>query len=197
MKATNANQNIETTSTRKIAEAVRTFGANLKGAVESLAAAARVYADAVSKYGDEACDAFQKAYPGITQTTWDKMRRVANGGLVPEAMLISDVAASRIERLPLKEQQKMLGGKKTLRVVTQSGNVKDKALSKLTPIEYDAVFSRSGKIRNEDEQRKFYADAAARRRVTPDYTVEGNVLRVFRATKFTKAELVEIIGKMK
>lgn len=173
----------------EIMQAVREFGATLKGAVEQLAQSARIYTDAVTKYGDEACDAFQKAYPG--------MRRVANGGLVPEAMLISDVAASRIERLPLKEQQKMLGGKKTLRVVTQRGEVKDKGLSKLTPIEYDAVFSRSGKIRSVDEQRKFYADAAARRRVTPDYTVEGNVLRVFRATKFTKAELVEIVGRMK
>ena len=181
----------------EIMQAVREFGATLKGAVEQLAQSARIYTDAVTKYGDEACDAFQKAYPGITQTTWDKMRRVANGGLVPEAMLISDVAASRIERLPLKEQQKMLGGKKTLRVVTQRGEVKDKGLSKLTPIEYDAVFSRSGKIRSVDEQRKFYADAAARRRVTPDYTVEGNVLLVFRATKFTKAELIEIIGRMK
>lgn len=195
MKATNAKQNKKHNT--EIAEAVRSFGIVLKGAVESLAQAARVYADAVTKYGDEACAAFQKAYPGITQTTWDKMRRVANGGLVPEAMLISDLAASRIERLPLKEQQKMLGGKKTLRVVTPRGEVHDKGLSKLTPIEYDAVFSQSGKIRTVDEQRKFYADAAARRSVTPAYIVEGNVLRVFRATKFTKAELVEIIGKMK
>lgn len=191
------NTTPETSNARKIAEAVREFGANLKGAVESLARSARVYADAVAKYGDEACAAFQNAYPGITPATWDKMRRVANGGLVPEGLLISDRAAARIERLPLKEQQKMLGGKKTIRVVTARGTVEDKGLSKLTPFEYDAVFSQSGKIRSVDEQRKFYADAAARRRVTPDYTVEGNVLRVFRATKFTKAELVEIVGRMK
>lgn len=187
----------ETNNARKIAEAVREFGANLKGAVESLARAARVYADAVAKYGDEACEAFQNAYPGVTPATWDKMRRVANGGLVPEAMLISDRAAARIERLPLKEQQKMLGGKKTLRVVTARGTVEDKPLSRLSPCEYDAVFSQSGKIRTESEQRKFYADAAARKRVTKDYAIEGNCLRVFRATKFTKAELVEIVGRMK
>jgi hypothetical protein len=187
----------ETSNARKIAEAVREFGANLKGAVESLARAARVYADAVAKYGDEACEAFQNAYPGVTPATWDKMRRVANGGLVPEAMLISDRAAARIERLPIKEQQKMLGGKKTLRVVTARGTVEDKPLSRLSPCEYDAVFSQSGKIRTEAEQRKFYADAAARKRVTKDYAIEGNCLRVFRATKFTKAELVEIVGRMK
>ena len=191
------NKTPETSNARKIAEAVREFGANLKGAVESLARAARVYADAVAKYGDEACEAFQNAYPGVTPATWDKMRRVANGGLVPEAMLISDRAAARIERLPLKEQQKMLGGKKTLRVVTARGTVDDKPLSRLSPCEYDAVFSQSGKIRTEAEQRKFYADAAARKRVTKDYAIEGNCLRVFRATKFTKAELVEIVGRMK
>lgn len=187
----------KTSNAREIANAVREFGANLKGAVECLARSARIYADAVAKYGDEALAAFQSAYPGVTPATWDKMRRVANGGLVPEGLLLSDRAASRIERLPLKEQQKMLGGKKTLRVVTQCGEVKDKGLARLTPIEYDAVFSQSGKIRTVDEQRKFYADAAARQRVTPAYTIEGNVLRVFRATKFTKAELIEIVGRMK
>lgn len=182
---------------REIANAVREFGANLKSAVECLARSARIYADAVAKYGDEACAAFQNAYPGVTPATWSKMLRVANGGLVPEGLLLSDRAASRIERLPLKEQQKMLGGKKTLRVVTPRGEVRDKGLSKLTPIEYDAVFSQSGKIRTVDEQRKFYADAAARQSARMDYAVEGNVLRVFRATKFTKAELVKIIGGMK
>ena len=191
------NTPTETSNARKIDRAVREFGTHLKGAVESLAIAARIYADAVAQFGDEACAAFQSAYPGVTAATWDKMRRVANGGLVPEAMLISDRAAARIERLPPKEQQKMLGGKKTLRVVTARGAVEDKPLNKLTPIEYEAVFSQSGKIRTPDEQRKFYADAAARKRVTPDYIVEGNVLRVFRATKFTKAELVEIVGRMK
>ena len=187
----------KTSNAREIANAVHEFRVNLKGAVECLARSARIYADAVAKYGDEACAAFQNAYPGVTPATWDKMRRVANGGLVPEGLLLSDRAASRIERLPLKEQQKMLGGKKTLRVVTPRGEVQDKGLSKLTPIEYDAVFSQSGKIRTVDEQRKFYADAAARQRARTDYAVEGNVLRVFRATKFTKAELVEIIGRMK
>ena len=187
----------KTSNAREIANAVREFGANLKGAVECLARSARIYADAVAKYGDEACAAFQNAYPGVTPATWDKMRRVANGGLVPEGLLLSDRAASRIERLPLKEQQKMLGGKKTLRVVTPRGEVQDKGLSKLTPIEYDAVFSQSGKIRTVAEQRKFYADAADRQRAKTNYAVEGNVLRVFRATKFTKAELVEIIGRMK
>jgi len=187
----------KTSNASEIANAVREFGANLKGAVECLARSARIYADAVAKYGDEACAAFQNAYPGVTPATWGKMRRVANGGLVPEGLLLSDRAASRIERLPLKEQQKMLGGKKTLRVVTPRGEVRDKGLSKLTPIEYDAVFSQSGKIRTVDEQRKFYADAAARQSARMDYAVEGNVLRVFRATKFTKAELVKIIGGMK
>lgn len=197
MNETTDTAALDAAKTRRINRAVRAFGVELKGAVASLERAAHIYADAVTKDGDDACRAFAEAYPGVTPATWDKMRIVANGGLVPEGLLISDRAAARIGRLPLKEQQKMLGGKKTLRVVTARGTVADKGLCDLTPMEYDAVFSASGKIRTETEQRKFYADSAARRRVTPDYAIEGNTLRVFRATKFTKAELLEIVGRMK
>jgi hypothetical protein len=191
------NKTPETSNARKIAEAVRVFGAFLSGAVESLAKSARVYADAVTKYGDEACAAFKKAYPGVTQTTWDKMRLVAKGSLVPETLLLSDRVSARIGYLPLSEQRKMLGGKKTVQVVTPRGTVACKALSSLSPTEEDALFSASGKKRTIAEQREWYADRLADKQGRAAYEVRGNFLVVYRATKIGKAELLDIVRRMK
>ena len=184
-------------NSQKIAEAVSAFKSKMTGAVEALEAAARIYADAVTKYGDEACRAFKRAYPGVTQATWDKMRLVSKGSLVPEALLISDRAAARIGYLPVKDQRKMLSGKKTLQVVTPRGTVVTKALSALSATEEDAIFSESGKKRTLAEQRAWYADRLADKQERAAYEVRGNFLIVYRATKFGKAELLEIVGRMR
>ena len=187
----------ETNNARKIAEAVSQYGATISCAVESLARAARIYADAVAKYGDEACAAFKKAYPGVTQTTWDKMRLVAKGSLVPETMLLSDRVSARIGYLPVSEQRKMLSGRKTVQVVTARGTVANKALSALSPTEEDALFSASGKKRTIAEQREWYAHRLADRQGRAAYEVRGNFLVVYRATKIGKAELLDIVRRMK
>ena len=181
----------------KIKEAVAEYKAAIGSATDSLYRASKIYADAVTKYGDEACRAFKAAFPGVTQTTWDKMRLVAKDALVPEVLLVSDRTAARIGYLPIEEQRKMLSGKKSMQVVTPRGKVVTKALTALSSTEEDALFSESGKKRTIEEQRKWYAARNAEKRDTPAYEVRGNVLVVFRATKFGKAELLDIVGRMK
>lgn len=181
----------------EIMQAVIAFRAKMGGAAEALFEASVIYANAVAKYGDDACRAFDKAYPGVTQTTWDKMRLVAKGSLVPEALLCSDRISSRIGYLPIEEQRNVLGGKKAVQVVTPKGKVVTKALPRLSAKDEDAVFEKSGRVRTVAEQRKWYAEKASNEATSPAYEVRGNILIVHRATKFGKDELVEIIGRMK
>ena len=181
----------------EIMQAVIAFRAKMAGAAEALFEASKIYAAAVTKYGDAACRAFDEAFPGVTKTTWDKMRLVAKGALVPEALLISDRISARISYMPIEEQRETLGGRKTVQVVTPRGKVETKALSRLTPKDEDAVFTKHGSVRTVEEQRRFYAEKIATSENSPAYEVRGNILIVHRATKFGKAELVEIVGRMK
>ena len=182
----------------EIMQAVIAFRAKMGSAAEALYEASVIYAKAVAKFGDDACKAFDEAYPGVTKTTWDKMRLVAKGALVPEALLVSDRISARIGYMSIEEQRNILGGKKTVQVVTPRGKVETKALPRLTAKDEDAVFSQSGQIRTVAEQRKWYAEKAATTQPqSPAYEVRGNILIVYRATKFGKAELLEIVGRMK
>jgi len=196
MKATNATNSKK--QQNEIKQAVNAFRAKMSSAADALYEASVIYADAVTNFGDDACKAFDEAYPGVTKTTWDKMRLVAKGALVPEALLISDRIAARIGYMPIDEQKKVLGGKKTVQVVTPRGKVETKAFPRLTAKDEDAVFSQSGRIRTVAEQRKWYAEKASTTQPqSPAYEVRGNILIVYRATKFGKTELLDIVRKMK
>ena len=181
----------------EISKAVSAFRTKIAGAAEGLYEASKIYADAVTRHGDDACRAFDKAFPGVSRATWDKMRLVAKDALVPEALLVSDRVAARIGYLPIDEQRKRLGGRKTVKVVTPTGNVVTKALARLTPNDERTVFSPSGKIRTEAEQRKWIAERTASAPASQAYEVRGNFLVVFRATKIGKAELLDIVRRMK
>lgn len=180
----------------KIGKCIKKFSCLMTGAVESLENAARVYADAIDKYGDEAHYAFKDAFPSVTAATWDKLRLVAKQSIVPELLLLSDRIGARIARLPISTQRKMLSGVKRVTVVTPSGRTTEKALAQLTPEEEARVFGETGKMRTKSEQLRYIAERATKRQVCAAYDIEGNVLVVHRATRIGKAELLDIVKRM-
>jgi len=181
---------------REIANAVIRFKGEMTSAGDSLTRAAKIYADTIAKFGDSAGEAFRKEYPWVTTVTWTKLLRLAAGQIIPEMVLLSDRIYKSHEDADLETQRKMLGGKKTLRVVTKTMKVVDKPISDILPEEAKCLFKHDGSTRTVDEQLEFMKNT---KKDPPkkDYEVCGEVLIVHRATRIGKCELVKILEQMK
>lgn len=187
----------DNTNKKPLRDYLAEYRVALGGAVEQLKRAATVYAKAVAEYGDEAAIAFHKAYPGVSATTWEKMRLVGTDSAVPEIMLLTDRVGARIMRLPLAKQRAMIGGKTKLEIVTPRGNIVRKPFTALTRTEEDAAFKENGEKRTVAEMRAYYAEKTADHEVLKPYDVQGNVLVIHRACRIGKAELVQILEAMR
>lgn len=181
---------------KTIEEYLAAFGRSLRGASEKLLAASREYVSAVDDYGDRAVVAFGREYPGVSEATWGKMLLVGRGGAVPEIIMLSDRTANAVARLDVKEQARMLGGKKTVAVVNRRGKLERKPLARLTPSDEKVAFDESGRLRTEAQQRAYLAARASEGVRTAPWEITGNILVVHRAVRISRSELVEILERM-
>lgn len=181
---------------KAIAVAVKKFGTHMCGVAKQLTAAAKTYASAVTKYGDEAREAFSAAYPGVSAGRWVLMEMVAAREIVSEALLLTDRVAMKVSKLDIGTQRKMLGGKTFIEVVKPDGTVKERALTDLTQWEEDTVFAESGEMRTVEEQKAFLEERTSRKGEVADWSVVGNRLVVRRAMSFGKEELEAILREM-
>ena len=186
----------------KIARAVSEYGKMAKSGRESLLAAARVYAKAVSDFGQKAEEAFRKAYPSTSRKTWDMFRRIGNGDLVVTALMCpSDYVISVVSTLPFSVQETLFGGLETEPVkqdVFIQGRVCTKyAMEMSGPEIVSLVDTKARRLRTVEEQKALHpptltATVKSRADIIGPYTVEGGVLVVARSCIIGKNELASI-----
>lgn len=186
----------QTKPARSLDSFVVEFGQKMGSAVKQIAAAAKVYATACLNYPDEAVEAFRRAYPGVTLSTFDRLRVIGNGDACPEVLLLSDRMACRVARLPLADQRAALQGAEEVEIVTPRGTTVRRPLVGLSAKEEAVVFDEEGRRRSLEQQRAYYV-ARAKRPVAKPYAIEGAFLVVRRACRIGRTELATILGRMK
>lgn len=186
---------------KTINQFVASFANHLGAGIQSIYLAAKEYADAVVEYPDKASEEFHKAFPQVTEATWDKMRLVGSGSAVPAIMLVSDRLAFKIARMPIDKQKSIFGTDAPLRIVNRTtGKVERVRIADITARQERILFDdEKNEVRSVAQQKKFVEtlnDGDAKESLPP-YEVQGNVLFVRRRCNIGREELVRIIGSMR
>ena len=83
------------------------FSNHMKKGADHIQAACKIYADAVMN-DHTAVYEFERAFPYITQSTWDKMRLAGTGAIEARIIMLSDRLGAKLIRLPLDEQRRLM-----------------------------------------------------------------------------------------
>lgn len=183
---------------RSLSAYLADFHTHFSSGIESITKAAKCYADAVREHSDKARNAFHKAYPAVTEATWEKLRLIGNGDMHPAIMLCTDRIGARLARLPMCQQKKLLDGRTHFRCVNRTtGEVESVALSDLKP-RHERILFDGDKLRSVNEQRAYAMQMteSAKTVAGPPYVIEGGLLVVVRACRLGVNELKAIIKKI-
>ena len=181
-----------------MAEYVKGFSQHIGAAIDHIQQAANIYAEAINTYGEAAHDAFAKAYPHVTQNTWDKLRLVGNGEADAKIMLLSDKFAARIVRLPIEVQHETLNGDSFCVVNPTTRKMENVNYGEIKPRHERILFDdERGRVRGIEEQVR-YIDEQNRRRKSRElpYTVETDAIVVHKACRIGKVELEDALEVM-
>lgn len=185
-------------ATPNMAEYVKGFSQHIGAAIDHIQQAANIYAEAINTYGETAHDAFSKAYPHVTQNTWDKLRLVGNGEADAKIMLLSDKFAARIVRLPIEVQHETLNGDSFCVVNPTTRKMENVNYGEIKPRHERILFDdERGRVRDIGEQVR-YIDEQNRRRKSRElpYTVETDAIVVHKACRIGKVELEDALEAM-
>ena len=168
---------------------IANFSDHMRQGAEHIAKACKIYSDAVANDHTAAYE-FEKAFPYITTTTWDKMRLAGCGAMEPKILLLSDRLGAKLIKLPLDEQRRIVC--EDIEIIKPSGKTIKKNARNLTETEEVQVFTKTGAIRTASQQKTIIADKS---KVVP-YAINGNVLNVRRTCVLSLKELKAIVRKM-
>ena len=169
------------------------FGVQLEKGAEHIAQACKIYSDAILEDHLIAYE-FEKAYPYITSSTWDKMRLAGCGSIEPKILLLSDRMGQKLIRLPLDEQHKIIC--EDIEIIKPNKPPVKKKLRKMAPAEIKQVFTSSMKVRTPEQQKQVIKKAKHGTAKAVPYYVEGKTLNVKRACILSLQELKLIVAKM-
>lgn len=176
------------------------FKANMGSAEESIRLAAKAYADAVLHYPTRAQTVFHNAYPHVSDLFWDKLRLIGNGDVHPCVLLFSDKMSWKIARMPMREQKRILDGRKTFEVVDrQTGNVERVSFTALKPRHESVLFDdKRNKFRTVEEQREFILNETKDRKTGGvPYVINGDTCVILRKCVLGVSEVEHILKIMK
>lgn len=175
---------------------IKRLGQLLTGAVEAIQEAGKILVELIAE-DEDAFEKIKKALPHVTEKSLIRIRKVGLGLLDPRIMIDGSHAARRLESLPI-ERQKFYWENPIPVVVSTLGRpeIVQKNARELTYKEVSTVFSKDG-IRNPTEQISVLRE---RREIKPEkikrYEIMGDYIFFYEKSKFTRAELEEIIEKM-
>ena len=183
----------------EIKQAVLKFGIEVGATIESLRRAAKVYADIIAKYGAEAEAAFKASYSNVSEGTWEKLRLIGNGDLMPHVLLMSGTMAQRVMRMKKSEQEEFMHDNNGVEVFNeQTRKVEFVKYVDLKPRHERILFDEKGNVRTIEEQKAFVeaAPAVPVKRATVAYCIDGDTLVVNRKCRIGKNELAGILRRM-
>ena len=181
-----------------LAAYVSKFSTHIGTAIEAIDNAAKVYAEALNKYGEEAQAAFCDAYPHVTPNTWEKFRAVGNGDANPNILLFSDKFAKKVMRMPRHVQDDVLNGNSFEVFNTTTRKVEHVTYSEISPRVEKILFDDTRScIRTIPEQVAYSKVMESERKfANRPYRVHSDHLEVMRACSIGRGELENIMEEM-
>lgn len=174
------------------------FGEKLKLGMSAIRDAAEIYVKALRQYSF-AQRRFEERYPDIKKDTWQRLRDIGSGKLVPEAMMFRPVAAQTYRALPIKTQKALISG--SVDLALNDGTVVNVPYARLSDSQCGVVVNVSeGKIRSIEEQREILKKnlKPKRKRVAKKgYRVIGDTVKFFADTILTVMDIERILAEMK
>ena len=190
--------------TAMLAEGIKKFKKYLGDAVEAILKAGRQFAEDLERFPKDAPSAYKTAFPNVTDKSWELLRRIGNGDLVPTAFFIErDSTISLVSRLPYRTQVILLGDVDTPATpqnVWDGRREKVKLVKEMTRVEVQRLIDvGTCKIRPIAEQ-KHYCPVeiveGVESEATAPYTVLGNVVKIKRKCEIGLNELARIAKKL-
>jgi len=205
MKAKNGNKK-EVPGSKKesakqdgIKQAIAKFCVEMETGFSAIGRAAKIYVETTARYGMEAEAQFKAAYPNVTDTTWDKLRRVGNGDLPPQSLLLTGMVFARVERMGPQERAKFFKDENGVEVYNpQLRKPEFVAYSKIGPRHEKVLYKEDGTMRTMEEQKAFVEDKpkAEPARPLPTYQIVNDTLVVNRRCTIGRKELTGILARM-
>lgn len=173
------------------------FRAAFAKAEEGFVEAAKVYCEAIDKYGDDARKRFAAACPRISSSTWRCLERLGSGNLDARLLMTSSCGAAALRRIPGPMQTAAID--KGVEVLIANGETLIVQIDNLTPAQARQVFS-NDHIRDIAAQRAWLetnAPTVARPMVAaPAWEVKGGKVNVNRACSLTRLDLARMLAEM-
>ena len=165
------------------------FGEHMKKGADHISKACSIYSEAVQNDHTAAYE-FQKEYPYITQSTWDKMRLIGCGAIEPKILLLSDRLGNKLIKLPRDEQRKIVC--EDIEII-KNNKVVEKSITEFTPKNVELVFTKNMKVLTVKQQMEKISKEKSK---TVPYTIIGKTLKINRRCFLSLKELKEIVKKM-
>ena len=105
-------------SFKSISQYIEEFQGHMAFGIQSIHAAACIYATAVRKFPTNGAKRFREKFPKIGEDTWTVLKLIGNEKLVPEAYMMNRKSAVKFAKIPV-EQQRVLVASKGVTVVSQ------------------------------------------------------------------------------
>ena len=170
----------------------------IKG-MEAWQQAGRIIADIVDK-DPSAIDQICASNPHITAGILRSLERIGRSELLPELLLKSGPAYSKLRDLPIAAQRRYMKDPIPVLIQTQNGpDVLNVSIENLTPKQVRQVFA-GDCVRNEAAQRAWLADNTIiilPEAETLPFEVHGKTVIFVRPCKMTKADLASLIERIR
>lgn len=162
------------------------FGHEFGMGIDAIRRAGKIYADAIIRHPSTAMQKFQETYPAISPQTWETLERIGNGDLNPNAMLLSSSVASKVARIPIKNQDKMFAENTKGFMVVNPSTLKPRLvpIASLSTSQANLLIDEErGRVRTVDEQLQIIKDKAKedrdeRGKPRVKYLILGNTVRI-------------------
>ena len=180
---------------------IEEFNKYLGKSIESLMAAAKVYAEAVEVYGGDAHAAFVDACPSIPENVWKSFIEIAGRRLSPKVLTLTSVALiDTIRKLPYDKQVEVLGDvneEPRPMPVLSRGAVAMKPVTAMNAAELNALIDKKcGSIRTVEQQVQSAESKLRARLILPAWEIKGNTLAIHKACILQGVELDALIDAL-
>ena len=165
------------------------FSNHMKKGADHIQAACKIYADAVMN-DHTAVYEFERAFPYITQSTWDKMRLAGTGAIEARIIMLSDRLGAKLIRLPLDEQRRLMIEDIEI-IKTKSKKIVKKNIKDMNYTECERAFTPDMKVIPVEKQ------VIKKTRTTSlPYVIVGKTLHVKRSCVLSLKELKLVVQKI-
>jgi hypothetical protein len=183
----------------EVSQAVEQFKHFMEEGVRNIAKACKLYVSALEA-DSRAGELFRESCPFISEASWADFELVGRGLMHHELIWGGGKCANKLKALPFSQQKSAL--EEGIKVLVSNGDTLSVRPDKLTPFQARQTFD-GNKIRDVAAQRAWLESlktvtgrSKKAETVVGGYSIHKGELVVNGPVKFTKQDLVSILGRM-